>query len=257
MPRSFPILAFIAAVILFAGCSGSGSATRSTEETDRLLKQLESSYNATPMLTIEGSMLLSGMPVKVWIDAFVRKRDSLKIILTGPFGVPAGALSATPGTLQFYNPQENAVFEGKPDRETFRKMILVDIGYEEMIALLRGELPRIPEPGAYTSEKTDDGVRFTVREGNVTETFTIDLDDLRVLDYERRRTVGESQVIDMTIEYDRYREFGDRMFPYKATVKIASGTQTIWITVDKVRDGVEDDQNFALDVPNGIERRKI
>ena len=101
------------------------------------------------MLTLRGNMMVTGAPVTIIFDALVRSRDSLRIDLTGPFDIPVGALSATPANFLFFNAQEAEAIEGSPDRETFAKLMQLDLEYDEMVSMLRGELPRFPAAGSY------------------------------------------------------------------------------------------------------------
>src|SRR3954470_12434420 len=110
----------MAASLALAACSGSsksvavkpqeratpGDTARGPSAAETLLAQLRQSYATTPMLSLNGDMKISGAGVTVWYDALVRGRDSLRINLVGPFGVPVGALSATPDQFLFFNAQE-------------------------------------------------------------------------------------------------------------------------------------------------------
>lgn len=220
------------------------------------LRTLEAHYATTPLMTIEGTMQISGVPAKIWFDAYVKRRDSLKIVLTGPFGIPVGALAATSATLEFYSPEQNAVLVGRPDRETFRKMIMVDIEYDEIVALLRGEIPHLPKPGEYRTEQSGAALTYIVERDDVEERFTLGVDDIAIRDYRRTRRTEAGLRTELSIRYENMRRLGGRSMPTKATVEIADATQKIWITVDRVTDEL-DAASLALDVPPSIERRRL
>ncbi len=259
--NSFPsrclLLFAVPLVVTIAGCAGASRTTLDDDQADALLHEVTAGYATTPMLTINGTLTASGVPTKIWFDAYVRAHDSVKTILTGPFGMPVGAMSATPQTFEFFSPQDNTVFEGTPDHDTFRKVMMVNVGYDELVALFRGELPSVPERGEYRTESSDDGLRYMVDKGGRTETFTIDPARKSVVRFVRMRISGADTVQELSIEYANFRMAGERMFPHSAVVNIDDAAQTLWISVDKVDTTIDTSKSFALDVPAGVERRHI
>lgn len=261
------------ALALLAGCasasrtttdtgdrSGSDSAANANgaiERADLLLAGLRRSYESTPMLSLNGDMKISGIGATVWFDALVRGRDSLRINLVGPFGVPVGALSATRDQFLFFNAQEGEAIEGIPDRETFGKLMQLELEYNEMISMLRGELPRIPEPGSYQAEERDDMMHYTVRTARGVESFTIDIDEQAVTGYRRMIGSGSQAVEEFSVTYRDFQSLGDRKFPKRASVSIANGAQKVAVTVEKLRNRIDDTRSCALDLPPGIERKRL
>ena len=161
-------------VLAFAGCTAPRRVTGGEVDHDPVLRMLEASYASTQDLTVEGNLKISGVPVTVWFDAFVRSRDSMKIVLTGPFGMSVGAMSATPEYFLFFNPELGEAVEGRPDRQTFQQLILIGLDYNEMISLLRGEIPRVPAAGEYTAAVEEDGIRYIVERAGQREEFLVD-----------------------------------------------------------------------------------
>jgi hypothetical protein len=231
--------------------------TPRTAAADALLAQLRQSYSTTPMLTLTGDMKISGAGITVWYDALVRGRDSLRINLVGPFGVPVGALSATPAEFVFFNAQEGVAIEGTPDRETFGKLMMLDMEYDELASTLRGELPRFPKPGSFTAEEHDGVMQYTVREGSRVERFAIDMADLEVLNYSRVITSGAEPYEEIAINYKDFYKLEGRQFPKKVYVAIANSEQKVTVTVDKMRSTIASDRSCSLALPPGIERRRL
>lgn len=259
----FTFIYIIAMALVMAGCSSSKSTTKPTPtatndpRAESALRALERSYASTPNLTLEGTLQISGVPATVWFDALVKEHDSMKIVLTGPFSMPVGAMSASRDHFIFFNPQASEVLEGRPDRETFRKLILVGLDYSEMVALLRGEIPTIPAAGAYAFAASEDGFDYVVDAPGARERFTLDPNKNQVLHYERARKVGDSAVTEITIDYSLYTSLGARQFPRKATVNITEGEQRIRVSVDKMKDQVEAGASYQIDIPPGMPRKRI
>lgn len=250
------LLAMLVAALLAVGCGTARQAASAGDaESQALLARLRQSYAATPNLSVNGDLKVSG--ATVWFDALVRGRDSLKINLIGPFGVPLGALSATPDAFLFLDAQLGEAFEGRPDRESFGKLLMMELEYEEVVSMLRGELPRFPEPGTYTATKNDDIITYEVRSPRMLERFTIDMEDATLQNYSRSRIMGDEVQEELAITYNDYQPLSGRPFPRRGLVDVGGGQQKITIKAERVRDQIDPDRSCALDLPPGIDRRRL
>jgi len=239
------------------GCSSSRTAVADDADAHALLARLVESYAATPALNITGTMKISGVPATIWFDALARGRDSLKIGLTGPFGIPVGAMCATPGAFVFFNAQEGTAYEGEPSRTTFAKLMAIDMDYDQMVSMIRGELPRIPTAGEYTAELLDGNVRYTVSRGSSTEMFTVDPTTLAAVDYRRWHRSADNEVTELSIRFRDYMRIGQRTLPRRANVEINDAEQKLTIEVDKAVDTIADDRSLAVELPPGTPRKRI
>ncbi len=261
--RSILLALIVAAITAATGCSGAkrtaAGATATPESNaaaEALLARLRQSYTAIPDLSVNGTLKISG--TTIWFDAIVRAHDSMKVNLIGPFGVPLGALSATQEEFLFLNAQEGEALEGRPDRETFSKLMMIQLDYSEMVAMLRGELPRFPDPGTYTAVLDDNEIHYEARSAGTLERFTIDADDVTLLTYSRSAIAGSTTSEELAITYRDYTlSSGGRSFPRRGLVDIGGGQQRLTITIDRVRDRIDADRSCRLDLPPGIERRRL
>ncbi len=252
--HTFLLLVALAAV----GCSSTsavkGGADAASEE---LLARLRSQYASTPLLSMNGTMKVSNIPATIWYDALVARRDSMRVNLTGPFGIPVGAMVATPENFLFFNAQEGEAVEGRPDRETFSELMMIDMEYQEMASMLRGELPRFPEDDAYSTSRNGSLVTYLVKRARTSEVYTIDSSNLQLLSYSRSRGQGSDSVTEISISYKDYIKLGGRSFPRKATVEINNAEQRITVVVDKIKDSIDKQKSFALDLPPGTSRKRL
>jgi hypothetical protein len=246
------------ALLVVAGCGGSGGTVKpSGVDHDPVLRRLEASYASTPDLTVEGNLKITGVPATVWFDAYVRGRDSMKIVLNGPFGIPVGAMGATPESFLFFNPEMGEAIEGAPDRETFQKLILVGLDYEEMISLLRGEIPRIPRKGEYTVSEEDGDLRFVVESAGRREEFLVDPSGPDVESYRRSLVRPDTTIVEIDIQYTTFFTVAERRFPRNVTVDVAGGAQRIRVAVEKVNPSIDAEESLAITIPGGVPRRRI
>lgn len=259
------ILAALLLSLLMAACTGGKSTTTTTDTTTEaqespyndLLTKLRESYQSTPNLAMKGTMKISGIPATVWYDAVVKQRDSLKITMTGPFGIAVGALSATPRGFLFFNAQSGEALEGRGDRETFRKMLQVGLSYDEIVSLMRGEIPAIPEQGTYTTKVNEESVSFIVSKDIYRETFTLDPTSLEVLDYLRENIAGETATEEISVVYKNFVSVASRRVAKRAQVSLSGGEQTMQVNIEEIRNNVPDNIFCVLQIPSGVTRRKI
>jgi len=248
-------LVLLAAGGALAGCAA--TASKDVSGADQVLTELRESYQATPDRHMNGTLMASGMPVTVWFDAIVKAHDSLKIVMNGPFGIPVGALGATPGRFLFLNVPESMALEGTPNRETFQKMLGIGLTYQEIVALLRGEIPSLPAPGSYTADRLNDLLRYSVASEDHIEQFTVDPSTLDVVDYVRRRRTTDTTVEEITITYKNFIERDGVRFARRAQVSLAAGEQTMQVNFDDVRNQVPENADCIVEVPAGTSRRKL
>lgn len=245
---------------ILAGCAGSKTAVTGESAAtlaDSLLTRLRASYASTPLLSLNGDMKVSGLGITIWFDAVVRAHDSLRVNLVGPFGVPVGGLAATEGAFLFFNVQEGEAVEGVPNRETLGKLMQLGLSYDEMIAMLRGEIPNIPEKGTYGASEHDGVMSYRVNGPGTVETFSIDIEKLAVLEYTRMRIEGDSQTEELALTYKDFLQLGSRRFPQRASVVVAGGERRIMVHVDRVRDDIPDGRSCRIEIPEGIPHRRM
>jgi hypothetical protein len=259
------LLTLLAATII-VGCSSSRQTTAGSGMTgtaEKVLRQVEQSYQSTPLLSMSGEMKISGVPATLWFDSMVRQRDSMKIILTGPFGISVGAMGATRDHFIFYNSNEGVAVEGTPDRETFGKLMTIGLDYDEMVALLRAEIPHLPKSDDYTVRNQDGYFIYTTRNGGTTEEITIDGSIFAVKHYARfsglsADDAGEAgRVPEFEIDYDYFKPLGSRQIARRAIVSIHGGEQVIHVSISKAEDTIDAGESLAIDIPAGITRRRM
>jgi hypothetical protein len=252
-------IALCAALLAVAGCRTTRLAAIGEAETT--LRSIETGYASTPDMSLEGTVRVSGIGATVWVDALVRGHDSLKITLTGPFAIPFGALSATRSRFEFYKADEDIVLVGAPDRRTFEKLLMIPLEYDELVALLRGEVPHVPAPGEYEAQAREGSLVYTTHRGERDEErieeIVVDPTRQAVTAYRRFRRNGDTTAEELSITYSSFAPFGSRQLARRAAVDIAGGAQHIAVSLDRFDARLAEDASLALDVPEGTERREF
>lgn len=241
--------------LTLGGCAATRTAT--TSQADAALRAIEAGYRATPDMAIEGSVKVSGLGITVWVDALIRSRDSMKISMTGPFAMPLGAMSATREAFEFYKADEDIVLLGTPDRATFEKLLLLPLDYTELVALLRGEIPRVPSADEYDVRAEGGLLYYTVRRPGQLEELTVDPSSAIVTGYTRSRVVEGAAQQELAIAYSQFATFGGRQLARRASVEINGGAQRLSVAIDEVDATIPADESLALEIDPGVERRRF
>jgi hypothetical protein len=217
--------------------SGSQVKTSSQKSiNDIAIEKLFTLTDITPNLSIEGSMRVTGIPIGISFEAVIKRKDSLKLILTGPFGISVGALSATPDHFIFYNARQDEVIEGTPNKETFKKLIQIDMDYYDIVSLLRGELSKQPVIGNFTVQEFKDSLCFKTTL-IPKEEYTILQNQNSLQNYTRYSDLKNKEI---TVKYSDFKSLNDkRLFAMKSDAQIFSSNQNLRLSVDEVKDEIE------------------
>ena len=117
-------------------------------------------------------------------DAYLKKPDSLRVELNGPFGIHIGTLTLSRDQFLFYNRMENTAIIGKPDGTTLRSMFRIKMQFDEVIHAFTGEFP----PAALTDSLErfyvhDDQYVVTYRTPECVKEYHIDGDTFVITSY--------------------------------------------------------------------------
>jgi hypothetical protein len=252
MMKAFRLALWLLPLASIVGCRTAQPA--STTVADTMLRTVESSYRTTPDMTLEGTVRVSGVPATIWVDGLIRGRDSMKITLTGPFAIPLGAMSATRSAFEFYKADEDIILTGTPDRRTFEKLLMIPLDYDELISLLRGEVPRIPRAGEYEVRPEGELLTYTIRSGAMLEEILIEPAITAVRTYRRKRVEPDTLVPELEVTYTNFSTFGGRQLARRATVDVAGGLQRITVVIEKVDASIAPDATLALGI-EGVQRQ--
>ncbi len=76
-------------------------------------------------------------------DVRLKKPDSLRLEMFGPFGVNAGTLLLCRGNFIYYDKLNNTAVLGRPDGKTLRAMFRLKLQFDEVLHAFTGEFPPV------------------------------------------------------------------------------------------------------------------
>ncbi|PIQ11250.1 MAG: hypothetical protein COW71_01180, partial [Ignavibacteriales bacterium CG18_big_fil_WC_8_21_14_2_50_31_20] len=138
------ILIFILGVIFLIGCSSEKEITTTTSEqivpASWLIKKLEG--NRRKIKTFEGTGTISVKSEefngKTSFQILIKKPDSIKISIYGPFGIDIAHGVFSNNNFMFYDVLKNRVFTGTNSKDVLKKLFKIDLSFEELIDAFAG-----------------------------------------------------------------------------------------------------------------------
>ncbi len=177
------------------------------------------------------------------IDVSLRAPDSIRIKITGPFGIPMGSLFAAHGHYEMYNAIENIVQTGTINPDSALPLPGVTLKFGDAYAFLKGEPPEL---AALCSRGIPDSNanEISVQDGNK-RTVECLLDGARI----RGARIIQSSGDELDELFSGYAVVDSVNFPKKLTAKSAT-KGTISIRYDDVSLNTQD-VDFLMPSPAG------
>ena len=102
---------------------------------DRLVKKMEA--NRRKIKTFEGSGVLNvespEVEAKATFEVYLKKPDSLKFIIYGPFGIDLAQALVTNSEFMFHDVMKNVVYKGRSDNDILKKIFHIDLSFMEFV----------------------------------------------------------------------------------------------------------------------------
>ena len=190
------ILIFPLALILLtlAGCSTmkplkKETFTKAPLPVSRILRRVEAERRKIKTFRASGTIDFTGQRFsgKGEIEILIKKPDSLKILIFGPFGIELGEALVTHENFFFYDAFKNRLFKGRNSEKAIEKIFKIKYSFQELLDALTGyanltnDLYKTPD----SVERNGDwfSVKFVNKAEPTMRIFKIALDDYRVLLY--------------------------------------------------------------------------
>ncbi len=176
-----------AAVVLLAGCATTRkAAVDRTLLPDQIFAEVRNRNARVQTLQGEGLLTIESPEGSHngSFDVRIKKPDSVRIELHGPFGVQAGTLLLSRDTFLYYNRMENIALTGRPNGRTLKSMFRLTMRFDEVLDALTGEFPTAGEQDSLLATTTDDqGYHLRYRAHDETREYDVDGESFVVTGY--------------------------------------------------------------------------
>jgi hypothetical protein len=177
--------------------------------------------------------------------------DSLSMVVRGPLGITVGKLYADPQYFLFYDAFGNQVLEGAPRAESIAKATQLQLSYDDILHLMRGEIPGEPKNFSFNSYNPDSSlIVYAFKKDTTTDYAIISEADGLLKQYQRKSKSGQ---IIMNVFY---QDFAGEVYPFAQKIVYSFPQQNNTLTFDvnslKVNEPLL--KAFRFNVPDGIKR---
>lgn len=249
IPSLFRTLPLVLAFV-FAACAGSEPVVDEALPTPVSVRALVEARNATVRsFTAYGRISIDTpeMSNSANIDITALKPDSLKLEITGPFGIGAMKGLITSARFSLYNGLENTLVEGASTRRNLTNILQISYEFPDMLALLTGT----PGFRTATSDMTvqgtlSDGVYHLVMVGT-TEIldYFVNLKYRAITRMVRRNVRGE---VEEEVTFRDFRKKGDIYVAYMVSMERPLRQESFGVVLESISIN-PDDLDFSFKVP--------
>jgi hypothetical protein len=179
-------------------------------------------------------------------------RDSLSLIIYGPFSIVVGKLFACSDKFLFYNVFNNEAAEGIPSRDYLEKTMNIPMSFESLVKAFRNE---VPEDGDnYKLSKTDSVlVSF---EGKFKDYSSICSFTGKENLYRHYTRFDKDSKISVEISYEDYFGIKTFNFPKKMIFEFPGINSKIIIEIEEVKINETLTTPLSFKIPENVKRLK-
>jgi len=185
-------------------------------------------------------------------DLRLKKPDSLRLDLRGPFGVRGGTLLLDRSRFLFYNAQNNTVVTGAPDSATLRKIVRLPMEFDDALRVFSGDFPAFPGDDSLL-QQTEDGDRAILVYRTSTGRKTLEIDEESYVITGYRITDPEGNET-LTASASRLRDVDTLRMPKLIRILFPGERRSLTIAYDDLK--VNAETVCFYQAPSRAERRQ-
>jgi outer membrane lipoprotein-sorting protein len=246
--KGYFVLALIMFVAFIAGCVPSKPVyEEKTASFERLIRKIE--VNKRRIKTFYGIGSLGVFSKEENLngnfEVYIKRPDSLKIVIYGPFGIDLAQVLLTKDNFKFYDVMNNTLHTGKLNNDVLKKIIKMNISFSELYESLTGAMsfsdrlstvPAILNNSDGTLELTY--IDSTANRKNI---YKVNSADLTVNSY--KVTNMQNKEI-LTGAYQNYKSYDEIAIPRNTVLEYKENKQKLTIEyrtieVNKVLDNID------------------
>jgi len=248
-------LLWIFIVILLSSCVPSKPIEEeSVLPADRLIKKIET--NRRKVKTFRGTGLLEikspDIDATASFEIILKKPDSVKVSIFGPFGIELAQSFVTSTDFMFYDVMRNNLYTGRVKSDVLEKIFKVNLSFNELIDAFTGSVNLTDklrnEPDKY--KILEDGYILTYIDStaNTESIYKVNSSDLSIINY---RLVALPKDILFEGRYSDFRNSDGIPIPFITTIDYYLKNQKVKINYKKVEIN-EDINNIKPNVPEDV-----
>jgi len=246
-------MAFISGILFLEGCA---PAIQIQEKriisADRLIKRIEANRRMVKTFKAKGSIAVknSEMDTKSNFQVEIKRPDSVKISLFGPFGIDLASMMVTSNNFLFYDAINNKCYKGKVKPGIIKELVKVDISFDQLIDIMTGSVNLTEklnkEPDKY--EFFDGNYMMTFIDSLVykKDIYVVNTEDFEIIEY-KLNDLKNKDILD--VQYSDFKKNDDLSVPSFIDFNDNRNNQRIKIDYRSININKESD-NLKLTIPD-------
>lgn len=222
---------------------------------DRLIKKIEA--NRRKIKSFEGNGILNiktpDLEARASFEISIKKPDSIKLGVYGPFGIDLAQILVTRSDFIFYDVMHDKAYSGNVSNDVLKKIFRVDLSFNDLIDAfagavnLTGKLSEVPQ----NFEITDDMYFLTYTENATNMEFRY---DINILDNALLRYKVIKKPAELMFEgrYTEFKHFDDVPIPLRTVVENKKNNQALLIEYKNVTVNEEID-DLKIYLPDDVQ----
>lgn len=163
-------------------------------------------------------------------EVYIKRPDSLKIVIYGPFGIDLAQVLLTKTNFKFYDIMNNTLHVGRVNNEVLKSIIKMNISFEELYESLMGAMSFSDKLSATPTilNKNDGTLELTFADqgANRKNIYFVNASDLTVNSY-KVTTANDKEIFTGT--YQNYKLYDDIAVPKNTTLEYKENRQKLLI----------------------------
>ena len=221
---------------------------------ERLLKKIEG--NRRKVKTFVGNGVINvdspNFSGSATFEVKMKKPDSIKISIYGPFGIELAHGLVTKNEFEFYDVMRNSLYRGDLSRKVLQEIFKIDLSFDDLVDAFSGSVnlteKLTTEPDRFYQNDDNFVLSYDNKQEETRSTYLINAEDLALLKY-RLDDSRENKI--MEGEYKDFELFDDVPIPYKAFINYFKNDQKLTLDYRKIKVNTEL-ANFKIDLPKDV-----
>lgn len=251
------LLILIFSVFVIVGCSAEKEiiTTEKIIPANRLLRKMEGNRRKIKTFQGTGTMRVKSEKFsgKTSFEIFIKKPDSIKISIYGPFGIDIAHGIFSDGSFLFYDVLRNRVFSGSESKDVLQKLFKIDLSFEDLLDSFTGAVNLTSklrsEPTDYEILEDIYNLTYIDKATNKKSIYRVTKEDLKITEYLVSTLNGKEL---LSGEYSKFTDYEDVPIPSVLLIRNKDKRQSINIEYKKIRVNKEI-KSLSIQLPTDVE----
>lgn len=251
----FSVIIVTLSLIVITSCSTERTVgSKKVLPADRLIRKLEG--NRRTIKTFEGkgtlNIISESFEGKTSFEIAVKKPDSIKISIYGPFGIDLAQGLITKRNFIFYDALKNKAYTGENNDKVLKSIFRIDLTFNELVDAFAGAVNLTDklrsEPQIYETEGDSYQLLYVDTLVNKKSRYEIEKDNLAIVNYTVTTMMNEEL---FEGKYSKFEVYDEVPIPFVSTVINKINNESIRIEYKYVEVN-KDIESLAIRLPSDV-----